>query len=323
MSLDLKNKHFWGPSASLANLKDRSTFLKAIRHFFELREVMEVDVPLLSFGVATDPCLDSFLVEERYLQTSPEFPMKRLIAAGCGPIYYLGKAFRRAEVGYRHNPEFTILEWYRPKWNHLQLIEEVDELFSILLNTSPAKRYTYHALFEERFAINPHKACIDELKEIALKNDWVCANDCPTLDNDGWLDLLLVNGIEPHLGQSEPTLILDYPASQASLAKTRIVEGEEYSVAERFEFYYRGIELANGYHELSCAHLQHERFEDDRKKRKALDLNDRPIDHLLIEAISHGFPQCAGVAIGVDRLLMLKLNESHIAKVIPFSWERS
>jgi len=321
---------FWKPTASLERLKQRADFLKVTRAFFEAREVMEVDTPLLCFGVATDPCLNAFDVPceigqdkaVRYLQTSPEFAMKRILAAGSGPIYYLGKAFRKGEVGSRHNPEFTMLEWYRPGWDHIQLINEVDELFAELLQTPAAERFTYQDLFATRFNVNPHLASVNTLQEIALQEGWAHSQDCPELDRDGWLDLLLVHGIEPELGQSRPAVVIDYPASQASLAKTRIVEGKEpYAVAERFEFYYRGIELANGYHELSCATEQRQRFEEDCEKRKSLGLKALPLDHFLLAALSSGFPESAGVAVGIDRLLMLKLAESNIAKVLPFAWE--
>lgn len=312
-------------------LKQRSDFLKNIRSFFECQDVIEVDTPVLYTGVATDPCLEAFAVEcsshpgssLRYLQTSPEYPMKRLLAMGSGPIYYLGKAFRKGEVGTKHNPEFTILEWYRPGWDHQQLIEEIECLFHQLLGWGKAEQVTYQALFESHFKINPHLASVDKLQNIAISKGWVQI-PLPDLDRDGWLDLLLTHGIEPQLGQSNPVVVVDYPASQASLAKTRLIEGESpYYVAERFEFYYQGIELANGYHELTCPVEQQRRFEEDLAKRKVLGLNELPIDYALLKALSNGFPECAGVAIGVDRLLMLKLNEIDIAKVLPFAWEQA
>lgn len=321
---------FWQPSASLSTLRERAQFLHDIRAFFANAGVIEVDTPLLCDGVATDPCLQAFAVpyteglhtKARYLQTSPEFSMKRLIASGSGPIYYLGKAFRKGEVGARHNPEFTMLEWYRPGWDHFELIKEVDALFQYLLGSKPATVITYQALFEQYLGIQPHLASLTQLQCIAQEHDWIDTEAVPQLDKDGWLDLLLTHGIEPHLGLTSPTVVIDFPASQASLSKIRYIEGASpFGVAERFEFYYRGMELVNGYHELTCAQEQQHRFEVDLQKRKALGLCNLPMDHYLLAALRAGFPSCAGVALGVDRLLMLKLNQTHIAKVLPFAWE--
>jgi len=313
-----KNK--WAPTASLATLRARSAFLQSIRLFFESQAVIEVDVPLLSKGVATDLGLAAFSVGEHYLQTSPEFPMKRLLAAFKTHIYYLGKAFRKEESGARHNPEFTMLEWYRVGWDHHQLIAEVDHLFQTLLGCPAAEHTTYQALFETYLGIHPHKMTCIELQAVAMKEGWIA--NALELDKDGWLDLLLTHGIEPHLGKSAPLVIVDYPASQASLAKTRETE-EGFMVAERFEFYYQGMELANGYHELTCPHEQQRRFEKDSADRKRRGLEERSLDHALLAALAHGLPPCAGVAVGVDRLLMLKLKQNHIADVLPFTSDRA
>lgn len=320
----------WIPSATNEVLRQRAEFLKEIRSFFEKRGVMEVDVPLLYTGVATAPYLESFAVpcggegNVRYLQTSPEYPMKRLLAAGSGPIYYLGKAFRKGEIGARHNPEFTILEWYRPEWDHTQLINEVERLFYELLGCEVAEKYSYQGLFEARFKINPHTVSTNELQEIGLLHGWANRDPAPDLDRNSWLDLLFTHGIESQLGHNCPVIVTDFPASQASLAKTRMVSGSpNYAVAERFEFYYRGLEVANGYHELTCADEQRRRFEEDLEDRKRLGYAPLPLDHALLSALSSGFPPCAGVAVGVDRLLMLKLQERNIAKVLPFAWEQA
>lgn len=314
----------WQPSASLEALKERAKFLQRIRHFFDVRDVMEVDTPLLSQSVVTAPHLASFNINDRYLQTSPEYAMKRLLSAGCKDIYYLGKAFRQEEVGTRHNPEFTMLEWYRCDWTHLALIEEVDALFQTLLGSQPAEIVTYTALYEQYFDIQPHLASVQALQAIAVSREWLSNSHFPEMDKDGWLDLLMTHGIEPELGQSQPTVVIDFPASQASLAKKRTQEGPHpYQVCERFEFYYGGVELANGYHELGCAKELLARFQDDLIKRKALGLCELPIDYALLQAMEAGFPPCAGVAVGVDRLLMLKLKENNIANVLPFGWENA
>lgn len=317
----------WQPSAKLETLRFRAKFLQSIRDFFAKKEVLEVDPPLLSQGVATDPLLHAFRIETNphrkkpyFLQTSPEFAMKRLLAAGIGPIYSLGKAFRRDEVGGKHNPEFTMLEWYRPGWDHLALIEEVDTLFQALLNCPPANTVTYCALFEKYFDIQPHLATPKSLKAIAVTKGWAVKED--NYDRDGWLDLLLTHGIEPELGDTAPTVIIDYPASQASLAKIRTLKdgNRTFEVADRFEFYYQGKELANGYHELICSQEQRQRFLTDMQQRQQKQLEALPIDERLLAALKFGMPASAGVAVGVDRLLMIKLGISKLEEVLPFAW---
>lgn len=318
----------WQPNATLATLQKRAQLLQDIRQFFATRQVIEVDPPLLCDGVATDPGLQAFAVntashEEKYLQTSPEFAMKRLLAAGSGAIYSLGKAFRKGELGAKHNPEFTMLEWYRPGWDHFQLIEEVDALLQAILKSQPAKLTTYLALFEQYFNIHPHLASTAQLQSIALTKGWI-DELVPDLDKDGWLDLLFTQGIEPYLTGSSPVVILEYPASQASLSRIKTVgDPVSFEVAERFEFYYQGMELANGYYELTCPDEQRSRFEQDLAKRKILQLPELPVDRALLAALSAGLPSCAGVALGVDRLLMLKLKQTHINQVLPFGWERA
>lgn len=311
----------WQPSATIGALRERAKFLQCIRQFFDERGLMEVDTPLLSQSVVTAPHLASFHINGRYLQTSPEYAMKRLLSAGSGSIYYLGKAFRQEEVGKRHNPEFTMLEWYRIGWDHLQLIEEVDALLQTLLGTQKAQVITYAALFQQYYGINPHLETITQLQQIAIAEGWIDRAHLPEMDKDGWLDLIISHGIEPYLGQPQPTVVIDFPASQASLAQKRKIDG--YEVASRFEFYYGGVELANGYHELGCAKELKLRFQEDLEKRKSLGLCELPIDEALLSAMEAGFPPCAGVAIGVDRLLMLKLQEKNIANVLPFGWENA
>lgn len=314
----------WEPTASIATLQQRALFLQAIRTFFAERQVLEVDVPVLSQGVTLAPHICSFQIGQYFLQTSPEHAMKRLLAAGSGPIYYLGKAFRQEEVGVRHNPEFTMLEWYRPQWDHWQLIEEVDLLFQTLLACKPAKRVTYHGLFKTRFGVHPHFCKVEDLQYIAIQAGWLSPSALPDLDKDGWLDLLMSHGIEPELGRDAPVVVTDFPATQSSLAKIRTVVSAspagEFKVAERFEFYYQGMELANGYHELTCAKEQRQRLEKEVAIRKASGLAAYPIDERLLGALEAGFPACAGVAVGMDRLFMLKLGETDIARVLPFGW---
>lgn len=317
----------WQPTASPFTLKARAAFFQAIRAFFAERGIYEVDVPILSQAGVTAIHLDSFNIfdpltaQHRYLQTSPEYGMKRLLAAGNSSIYYLGKAFRQGEAGRRHNPEFTMLEWYRIDWDHLMLAEEVVTLLTTLLGCPKATYTTYEELFQTHFAINPHLATTQECQQIAINHEWVTSSF--ELNKDGWLDLLMTHGIEPHLAKEAPLVITDFPASQAGLAKIRHLSGKGYSVAERFEIYYQGLELANGYHELTCANEQRARFEEEEAQRKVLGLPQRSADPALLAALEAGLPPCAGVAVGVDRLFMLKQQQSSIAAVLPFAWENA
>lgn len=314
----------WQSSATIETLRERAHFLQAIRQFFSTRQVLEVDTPLLCQSTVTAPHLNSFQIGNRFLQTSPEYAMKRLLAQGAPSIYYLGKAFRQEEVGSRHNPEFTMLEWYRLDWDHWQLIEEVDALFQTLLGTKNAIIITYQDLFWQHFEINPHLADMSTLQNIALNKEWLDNTHLPAMDKDGWLDLLMSHGIEPNLGFDAPCVVVDFPASQASLAKTRTIKQSlSYDVAERFEFYYQGVELCNGYHELCDPISLRARFIDDNKKRQAFGLTNIPIDEALLAAMEQGLPECAGVALGVDRLLMIKLGERQIKKVLSFDWEKA
>lgn len=307
----------WQPSASLANLQQRARIIKQIRDFFAARNVMEVETPLLCHTSVTDPHIHSIQAEAFYLQTSPEYAMKRLLAAGSGPIFQITKAFRKDEAGRFHNPEFTLLEWYRPGFDHLQLINEVDALLQTVLKTAPAERKTYCDIFIEHLQLDPHTASIDELEMVATKHFSIQEK---ITDRDTWLQLLMSHCIEPHLGTVQPCCVYDYPASQAALAK---IQPTQPPVASRFEFYFKGIELANGFHELQNVNEQRSRFENNRAERKKLALADVPIDELFLSALESGLPDCAGVALGVDRLLMLALLSKHIKEVISFDFERT
>ena len=307
----------WQPSASLENLQQRARLIKQIRDFFEARNVMEVETPLLCHTSVTDPHLHSMQAESCYLQTSPEYAMKRLLAAGSGPIFQISKAFRKDEAGRLHNPEFTMLEWYRPGFDHLQLINEVDELLQLVLKTAPAERKTYRDIFNEQLQLDPHTASIDELATIAANHFTIHEK---ITDRDTWLQLLMSHCIEPQLGKNQPCCIYDFPASQAALAK---IQPTQPPVASRFEFYFKGIELANGFHELQNANEQRTRFESNRAERKKLSLTDVSIDELFLAALESGLPDCAGVALGVDRLIMLASGSKHIKEVISFDFERA
>lgn len=312
----IKNQSkIWQPSARLEYLQLRANILAQIRQFFAERNVLEVETPLLCSTTATDPHIASVTVNKNYfLQTSPEFCMKRLLAAGSGPIYQICKAFRDDEKGRLHNPEFTMLEWYRPGFDHHQLMNEMDELLQAVLKTSSAERYTYREIFEKYLQLNPHTSSASELKQCAEKNG-IRASVLEEENPDSWLHVLLTHLIEPQLAKTVPVFIYDFPITQAALAKIR---ADDPPVAERFEVYYRGIELANGYHELADADEQRQRFLKDFQKRKQLGYNIVPLDEKLLAALANGFPDCAGVALGLDRLIMLAANANSIAEVVSF-----
>jgi lysyl-tRNA synthetase class 2 len=284
---------------------------------------MEVETPILSGTTATDLHLQSLTTRldgdgpELYLQTSPEFHMKRMLAAGIGPIYQICKAVRGGESGRRHNPEFTILEWYRPGWNHHDLMSEVDDLLTAVLGTQKGERLSYAGAFERFAELDPHTAADDELRR---RVTGLGIRSSEELDRDDLLNLVMTHVVESRLGRERPTFIDDYPASQAALARVR---EEDPPVAERFEVFVAGLELANGYHELTDATEQRRRFERDREARSRAGLSAPPIDERLLAALEAGLPSCAGVALGVDRLVMLKLGTREIADVIAFPIDRA
>ena len=315
----------WRPSAAAGRLRARAELLASIRAFFRARGVLEVETPLLCRTGVTDPSIEPLLVERgasvsrpRYLQTSPEYAMKRLLAAGSGPIFQITKAFRDGEAGARHNPEFTLLEWYRPGFDHHRLMGEVAALLCHCLGDRPEQRVTYRQLFRDCLGVDPLTAPLGELQAIARERIDVGAL---AGDRDLWLDLLLSHLIEPQLAQRGICFVYDYPASQAALA--RIVESEGAAVGQRFELYVDGMELANGYHELTDSAEQRRRFERDNARRREYGLPERPLDENLLAALAHGLPGCSGVALGVDRLLMLATGAGDIRDVLAFDWSRS
>lgn len=310
----------WRPAAELEQLRRRAQLLAALRAFFAERGVMEVETPVLCGAGATDPHLDSFATRllpagrALYLQTSPEFCMKRLLAAGSGPIYQITKAFRNGESGRRHNPEFTMLEWYRPGWDQHALMDEVDALLRSVLATPPAQRVGYGELFERHVGLDPHLAPPAELRAAAVRHG-LAVSAAVGEDDESWLDLLWTHLVEPQLGRSAPLFVVDYPAAQAMLARLR--PGPP-AVAERFELYIDGMELANGFHELCDAAEQRRRFERDLRRRAALGLDAVTLDERLLAALEYGLPPCSGVALGVDRLLMLAAGVHTIDEVLSF-----
>ncbi len=313
----------WRPTAPLANLRRRAQLLATVRRFFAERGVLEVETPLLCAATIPEPTLESLHTHcgqparRLYLQTSPEFAMKRLLAAGSGPIYQICKAFRDGEAGRRHNPEFTMLEWYRPGWDHHQLMGEVEELVTAVLATPAAERLTYGELFTRHLNLDPHRATLDELRRAAARAE---LGELPNLERDGYLNLLFATVIEPHLGQERPTFVHDFPASQAALARVR--PGPP-AVAERFELFVAGLELANGFHELTDVAEQRRRFAAERQRRRMAGQVDVEADEQFLAALASGLPACAGVALGIDRLAMLATQASHIERVLTFPTDRA
>ena len=315
----------WQPTTSLRNLRLRVKLLACVRDFFAKRNVLEVETPLLSQHTVTDVHIDSFQTtyqngkntQHYFLQTSPEYAMKRLLAAGSGSIFQICKAFRNSESGQQHNPEFTMLEWYRPDFTHHELMTEVDALLQLLLNTAPAERVSYQDLWIKKIGINPHDCELIELQRCIAKQGLTITS--PIDDKDTLLQLLMSHAIEPTLGLQAPLFIYDYPITQAALAK---ISGNP-PVAERFEAYFQGVELANGFHELTDATEQFTRFQREQDKRKAMHRLVPTIDARFIDALTHGLPSCSGVAVGLDRLLMIMANAKTITEVISFPWERA
>jgi len=310
-------------------LARRASLHAFIRAFFGARNVLEVETPVLSAAGNTDPNIQSFCTQftghvdagprERWMRTSPEFPLKRLLAAGSGDIYELGRVFRNGEAGGRHNPEFSMLEWYRVGFDHLQLADEVVELVreALALKGREAEVLvvSYRELFRSELGVD---ALLDDIGQLQppLAGFGI---DAEGLTRDDWLDLLMTHLLQPRFPRDRITVVVDYPASQCALARVR--RGDP-PVAERFEVYLGPIELANGYHELNDAAEQRARFERDTRIRRDRGQHELPMDEALL-AVLDSLPDCAGVALGVERLMMC-LEDSHaIADVLAFPFDQA
>jgi lysyl-tRNA synthetase class 2 len=320
----------WRPSATLETLQARAALVARIRAFFAQQGVLEVDTPMLSAAATVDPNIDSWAADSaaygrRWLHTSPEFPMKRLLAAGSGPIYQICHVFRDGERGRLHNPEFTLLEWYRPGFDHHRLMDEVEALLAAALPAPPAaaERIRYRDAVRRESGIDPFATGAASLRRSLADlgvPEPAGLSAAEAADTDFWLDLLMGEVVGPRLGRDRPCFIYDYPASQAALARIR--DGDP-PVAERFELYWQGIELANGFHELGDPAEQRRRFEADRARRQARGQAAPPLDQNLLAALEAGLPGCAGVALGLDRLLMLSLGLRTVAETLAFSFDRA
>jgi lysyl-tRNA synthetase class 2 len=319
--------HRWRPGADIAVLRARGELLASIRGFFADRGILEVETPLLCSHGVSDPSIASLRVPDentgtgdqgRYLQSSPEYAMKRLLAAGSGPIYQLTRAFRGGEAGMRHNPEFSLLEWYRPGFEHHQLMEEVADLVMHCIGQRPWRKCTYRTLFMDLLGLDPFTASLEQVEAFARAR--VDVGDM-TGNLDLWLDLVMSHLIEPQLIGAEMVFVYDYPVSQAALARTGT--SGAHRVAHRFELYVDGLELANGYFELADPEEQRRRFSDDNQLRAQTGLPAVTADERLLAALASGLPDCSGVALGVDRLLMLAVGARDIRSVVTFDWSRS
>lgn len=306
-------------------LRLRARLYALIREFFGKRDVLEVETPMLSMAGNTEPNIESFSTtfsghvdagsRERWLRTSAEYPMKRLLAVGVGDCYELGRVFRNGEAGGRHNPEFTMLEWYRVGWDHRQLAGEsvalVRDALTLVDKTVVVVGLSYRDFFIDSLQLDPFAASQQEL--IGALGD--VSINADGLSRDDWLDLLVTHRIQPMLSGDQLTVVHDWPASQCALARIR--PGDP-PVSERFELYLGGYELANGYHELSDADEQRARFENDNRRRRERGLLELPLDENLLAAMRGGLPDCAGVALGIERLLMAMAGTDAIGDVLAF-----
>jgi len=320
----------WRPSADLGALRLRARVYACMRAFFAARGVLEVETPVLSVAGNSEPNIASFSLEfggrtdgaprTRWLRTSPEHALKRLLAAGVGDCYELGRVFRDGEAGGRHNPEFTMLEWYRVGWDHQRLIDEVAALVGDALalagRSARLERIAYRELYRQRLGLDPFLASVEALQH-ALGDVRI---DPAGLGRDDWLDLLLTHRLQPGFATDTLLAVHDFPASQCALARLR--PGEP-PLAERFEMYLGPLELANGYHELTDAEEQASRFSRDLDVRRARGAPQPPVDARLLAALRYGLPDCAGVALGVDRLLMAMAGTDLIAPVLAFDFGRA
>ena len=319
----------WRPAATRELIQLRARMLRDIRAFFDRRGVLEIETPLLSSACATDPNLSSFTSryqqQSLFLNTSPEFCMKRMIAAYGDAVYQICKSFRDDELGPVHNPEFTILEWYRPGFSMFELMEEVSDLVSALarlgkLDISGIQKISYAEAFEQAAGIKPHTVSADECRDCAIRHGIeqpVGLEDAV----DEWLDWLLTQLVIPSFQADVFTYLYDYPKSQAALAKLHLDDNGNL-VAARFELFFGETELANGFDELRDADEQRRRFEIENSARLASGLQPSALDEYLLDALQHGLPACSGVALGLDRLLMVLAGADRLEQVLAFPFTR-
>jgi lysyl-tRNA synthetase class 2 len=319
----------WRPTAGAAVLRHRAAMLALARAYFASAQVLEVQTPLLSRAAVSDPEIESIPVRPRsgppqFLQSSPEYPMKRLLAAGIGDCYQICPVFRDGESGRLHSPEFTMIEWYRTGFGVDELERDVFRLLQAttagLRRFAPARSVTYREAIANACGIDSHAAATGDIAAVLAAHD-IRPVGADQWDRDAWLDLLMGAIVGPGLGRDAPVFVRDYPASQAALARLR-VDADGQPVAERFELYVDGVELANGFHELGDAGEQRRRFERDLSVRRARSQPQNPLDERLLAALAHGLPDCSGVALGFDRLVMVALGLPDLASAASFADDR-
>ncbi len=334
----------WQAHTSHQIRQQRAKMLADIRAFFQQRKVLEVETPALSQAGNTDPFIESFQSDHRYLHTSPEYPMKRLLASGSGDIYQICKVWRKEQAGRYHNPEFTLLEWYRVGFNYFQLMQETAELLQVLLGNKLKKEqqlFTYEEIFLEKLGINPHIASHDELIHCASEN--ISGLSCEGLEQQAILDALLTHCIEPTFAKDRLTFIYNYPASQSALAQLHeekdiqekyVKKGGDgflskdsaprrFFVAERFEVYLGQMELGNGYQEELGYERNKHILQSENRARSASKLKTVTLDQRFLAACKSGIPLTSGIAMGLDRVLMCITDQKSIQKVINFPWDEA
>jgi lysyl-tRNA synthetase class 2 len=320
----------WRPAAGIEVLRQRARMLARARDWFATERVLAVQTPVLSSAAASELQVESITAQPMqgpamYLQTSPEFPMKRLLAAGIGDCYQICPVFRDGEFGRHHNPEFTMIEWYRVGFSVEQMLEDLDQLVRATIGDlrvlPPTRVQSYRDVMLGACGVDCRTASPREI-EAALSQQGVAPAPSVGGDNDTWLDLLMATVVGPALGRENPVVVRDYPASQASLARLRD-DGSGVEVAERFELYLDGIELANGFHELSDPLEQRRRFTQDLRNREQRGQRRAPLDDRFLAALEHGLPDCAGVALGFDRLVMVALGLPSVADTMAFPVDRA
>lgn len=312
----------FAPTATLTALQRRAELLRGLREFFHERGFIEVETPLVALEVIPELHIEPMRVEGGgYLQASPELHMKRLLAAGAQAIFQVTRSFRAGERGQLHNPEFTIVEWYRVGDDLQAGMDLLGALAQALLGTPPAARTTYAEAFERTLGISAHTASPQELAKVAESAGVAVPSTIDVSDRDEWLNVLLAARVEPQLGLDRPEILYHYPASQSSLAKV-VHSPLGYDVAERFELYYRGIELANGFHELTDAVEQRRRFVEVNAARLKDGRGPLPLPESLLAAMKRGLPDCTGCALGFDRMVMLTLGAETIEEAMAFCSRR-
>ncbi len=322
----------WAPACDLTALHQRAEMLSIIRSFFKKKAVLEVETPLLGHATGTDPQLDFFSSYfhcppndiPMYLQTSPEFAMKRLLAAGSGSIYQICKAFRNGESGSIHNPEFTILEWYEVNFSLEQLMDEVIELIKQVLqvdySAGSINKIAYQDVFEEVTGLNPLVFCKDSYEKFAINNKLKDAINICGDNHSIWLDFIFSHQVQPFLANQPISIVYGYPAIQASLARINL---KTPLIADRFEVFIKGIEIGNGFLELADPIEQEKRFNLEIETRKLNQQERVQKDPRFLAALCSGLPDCSGIALGLDRLLMLKTKALSLHDVLAFPIDRA